>query len=107
MAVNSNCMHAPVCAYSGPAYENCEKCPLFADKNLNYTLPKPLGTVAYVVMQKLYDRDGYGMSFERYWGVEKVNFHIRHVDSLNKSVFFDEEKAKARAADWNRIRPLN
>lgn len=41
-----------------------------------------------------YDVDGYGMQFEYYWGIEKIKFSIRHLELVDKTVFFDEKKAE-------------
>ena len=89
-----NCIHGEVCAYMGMAYSSCEICPFYKNAEQLYTLPAPLGTMAYLVRKMRYDVDGYGMQFEYYWGIEKIKFAIRHLELVNRTVFFDEEKAK-------------
>ena len=103
----TNCIHAPVCAYAGQAYPNCHNCPLYKDKNTFFELPRPIGTPAYLVRKMRYDRDGYGMSFLYYWGIEKVIFNERYLSMVGKNLFFSEKEAEEHKATLDKTCPLD
>ena len=103
----TNCIHAPVCAYAGQAYSSCHNCPLYKDKNTFFELPRPIGTPAYLVRKMRYDRDGYGMSFLYYWGIEKIIFNERYLSMVGKHLFFSEKEAEEHKATLDKTCPLD
>ena len=108
MAVTKrNCIHMPVCGYAGQAYSSCEICPFYKDANAYYELPQPIGTTAYIVRKMRYDRDGYGMSFIYYWGIEKTKFNVRQLDMVGKNLFFDEKEAEEYKVKMEQQYPLD
>ena len=103
----TNCIHADVCSYAGQAYSSCFNCPLYKDRNAFLELPKPIGTPAYLVRKMRYDRDGYGMSFIYYWGIEKILFNERHLSMVGQNIFFSEAEAEEYKTKLEKMMPLD